>query len=175
MDLKGAFFNINDYELQPNSIGKGAFGTVYIAESVKDGKEYAVKVIDVNNIEDDFDGQMQMQFLQESLILNKLDHPAIIKFIGINFKSFSNAQIFEPTIITEYLSYGSLKYNMDKERNVLSDHNWTPTKKYINLLGISDAMQYLHEQGIAHRDLKPENILLDSEFYPLVCDFGLTK
>lgn len=52
---------------------------------------------------------------------------------------------------------------------------WNGTKKYINLLGICDAMRYLHEQGILHRDLKPLNVLTDSNYYPRVCDFGLSK
>jgi 3-phosphoinositide dependent protein kinase-1 len=35
-----------------------------------------------------------------------------------------------------------------------------------------DAVQYLHESGIAHRDIKPENILLDNEWRIKLCDFG---
>lgn len=36
-------------------------------------------------------------------------------------------------------------------------------------------MQYLHANGIIHGDLKPENILIDSDFYPRIGDFGLSK
>ena len=64
---------------------------------------------------------------------------------------------------------------LNKEKQSLSDSNWTPTKKYICLLGITDAMRYLHLQGIIHRDLKPENILVDENYYPHICDFGLSK
>jgi 3-phosphoinositide dependent protein kinase-1 len=35
-----------------------------------------------------------------------------------------------------------------------------------------DAVQYLHESGVAHRDLKPENILLDSDMRIKLADFG---
>ena len=57
----------------------------------------------------------------------------------------------------------------------IADNNWSPTKKYICLLGISDAMRFLHKCGIIHRDLKPQNILVDSNFYPKVCDCGLSR
>lgn len=36
-------------------------------------------------------------------------------------------------------------------------------------------MRYLHEPSIFHCDLKPENILVDSNYYPRICDFGLSK
>ncbi|PPQ80556.1 hypothetical protein CVT25_001590 [Psilocybe cyanescens] len=35
-----------------------------------------------------------------------------------------------------------------------------------------DAIQYLHESGVAHRDIKPENILLDSDMRIKLADFG---
>ena len=49
------------------------------------------------------------------------------------------------------------------------------TKKYIILLGIANAMRYLHHNGIIHRDLKPENILIDENLYPQICDFDLAR
>lgn len=172
MEAEEAFFNTSDYKLG-KKIGEGTFGTVYIAKNVESKKKYAAKLV---NIEQNvFDGREQMLFLRESLILHKLDHPSIVKFIGINFKSFSDDEKLQPTIITEYLRQESLRDILNKERENESEREWSLTKKYINLLGISDAMRYLHEEGIVHRDLKPENILVDSNFYPRVCDFGLSK
>lgn len=73
------------------------------------------------------------------------------------------------------MAHGSLKEILAKERHSIADFDWNPTKKYISLLGISNAMRYLHKKGILHRDLKPENILIDDNYYPHVCDFGLSK
>jgi serine/threonine protein kinase len=36
-------------------------------------------------------------------------------------------------------------------------------------------MCYLHEHGIIHRDLKIANVMLDTDLYPLVGDFGLSR
>ena len=145
---------------------------MHLVENTIDHQQYAAKII---NTISGFDGREQMLFLRESLLLHKLDHPSIVKFIGINFKSLKDSDEFKPTIITEYLPHGSLKNNLDKERRSLADPDWNPTKKYITLLGISDAMRYLHAHGIVHRDLKPDNVLTDSNYYPRVCDFGLSR
>lgn len=172
MDLEGAFFDTSQFELTSKKLGQGQFGKVYVVESTNDGSQYAAKII-MNDGE--FNGHNQMLLLRETVILYKMKHPAIVKFYGINFHSFDNPDKLEPTIITEYLPHGSLKNMLNNEKKSRADFDWTPTKKYIALLGIADAMRYLHKHGISHRDLKPENVLLDSDYYPRVCDFGLSK
>ncbi|KAK8835361.1 hypothetical protein M9Y10_033664 [Tritrichomonas musculus] len=172
MDFEGVFFDTKDYKLHDKDIGKGAFGTVYIAENLQDNSLCAAKIIHTNN---SFDGNDQKLFLRESLTLYQLDHPSIIKFIGVNFQSFHDSGRLEPAIITEYLPNGSLKKTLEMERKKDANANWNPTKKYITLIGIADAMRYLHDNGIVHRDLKPDNILIDSDYYPRVCDFGLSR
>ncbi|KAK8883844.1 hypothetical protein M9Y10_042943 [Tritrichomonas musculus] len=172
MDFEGAFFDTTDYEPTNKMLGKGSFGKVFVVNNTKDGKQYAAKLLNPDNM---LKSKDQMMLLREVQILCKLDHPSIVKFYGINFHSFLNPTQLEPTILTEYLKNGSLKKVLDKEKNSIADLNWSPTKKYINLLGISDAMRYLHSKGVLHRDLKPENILIDENYYPRVCDFGLSR
>ncbi|KAK8871335.1 hypothetical protein M9Y10_007055 [Tritrichomonas musculus] len=172
MELEGVFFNATDYELEKKKLGEGAFGTVYVAKNLIDNKQYAAKLI---HCSEGMSGHQQMLFLRESLMLNKLNHPSIVKFKGVNFQSLLDPTHLQPTIITEFLPHGSLKSNLNKEKKSLADSNWTSTKKYIMLLGIADAMRYLHAHGIIHRDLKPENILVDEDYYPRVCDFGLSR
>lgn len=104
-----------------------------------------------------------------------MDHPAIVKFIGINFHALDDPSQFSPTILTEYLSQGSFTDVLKKAECGLAGHDWNATKKHICLLGIADAMRYLHKKGILHRDLKPENILIDGDYRPRVADFGLSR
>ncbi|EAY02052.1 hypothetical protein TVAG_383550 [Trichomonas vaginalis G3] len=40
---------------------------------------------------------------------------------------------------------------------------------------ISDALCYMHDQGIAHCDIKLSNILIDSFGRAKLCDFGLAQ
>lgn len=177
MNLDGAFFSTLDYKKTNKSLGKGTFGEVFLVENVKTNEKRAAKIINNGKM---FLGEEQKNLVRESSILNQLEHPAIIKFYGINFHSFCDPTInepimLEPTILTEFLSKGSLNDMLKKERNSLADADWNATKKHICLIGIADAMRYLHKLGILHRDLKPANILFDDDFYPRVCDFGLSR
>lgn len=172
MDFEGAFFNSSDYELRNKKLGQGSYGTVYVARNVKDHHNYAAKVL---KCDFKFDGHDQTLLLRETLILHRLNYPSIVKFKGVNFSSLTDPLRLEPTIITEYLPHGSLREMLRKERKGLADANWNSTKKYISLLGIAAGMRYLHRKGIIHRDLKPENVLLDKDFYPRICDFGLSR
>lgn len=65
----------------------------------------------------------------ESLILYKIDHHAIIKFYGINFHSFDDPYQLPLTILTEYISEGSLKDILIKEQHLYRDSGWDATKK----------------------------------------------
>ena len=106
MDFKGIFFNVKDFKLNERErLGKGSFGIVYTAENKKTHEKYACKIIEVEEM---FDGNDQMQIMRESMILSQLDHPAIVKFIGLNFRSFNDSSILRPAILTEYLVHGSL-------------------------------------------------------------------
>lgn len=172
MEFKGIFFNSNDFQITNKTLGRGVFGTVYIAERLSDHLRCAAKII---NIKPDEDGKSQMLIMRESSILSKLDHQSIIKFYGLNFQSLKDEGLFQPTIITEFMPNKSLKEILDKEKSGLAGNIWSPTKKYICLIGIADAMRYLHAHDILHRDLKPENILMDENYYPKVCDFGLSR
>lgn len=174
MNFDDIFFEISDYKLTNHLLGEGTYGKVYIVKNNKENKDYAVKILRIIP-EIGFTSENQKIFLRESTILQKLDHKSIVKFIGINFQSFSDPLRLEPSIITGYLPNGSLKEVLDKEKQSLAAHDWTSTKKFICLLGIVDAMRYLHEQNIVHRDLKPQNILMDENYYPRICDFGLSR
>lgn len=172
-NLDNFFFKNENYTFTGTLLGKGSFGSVYVVENKEDkNQKYAAKLIDIT---DGFDLNQQKMFLQESLIAYNLDHPAIVKFKGINLQSFDDKEKLQPTIITEYLSKGSLRANIDDEARSLAKEDWTPTKKSIILIGIADAMRYLHKNNILHLDIKLENILIDEDYRPRLCDFGLSR
>ena len=106
-------------------------------------------------------------FFKEIQILSQLKYPTILCFLGVTLNPFS--------IITEFLPNETVQYQINQAYKGNRSDKFDTTHKFIIILGIALALRYLQSINIAHRDIKPSNILLDSNFYPKVCDFGLSK
>lgn len=169
MEVEGLFFDLNDYKFDGTAIGYGSNGTVYLAHNLTNGSKYAAKIVHTDR---GFDFTNQKLLMREVLIHQKIDHPSIVKFYGFNFFSFKEPENFNPTILIEYVPNGTLGNQLKQNE---PNSKWTPTIKYINMLGISHALKYLHKNGIIHRDIKAENILFDENYYPKLFDFGFSR
>ena len=133
------------------SIGKGNFGEVFLTER-KGGKEYyATKKMGRAIIERP-ENYKRLQY--EISLLQKLNHPNIIKFCGLK-KTMNNWYL-----VTEYCNGGSLLDNLKKYwanfRRPFSEE----IVQYL-MKQIVSAIQYLHLNKIIHRDLKLDNILVN--------------
>lgn len=115
MNFDGIFFNVDDYLIDGNVIGEGIFGRVYVCRSKADNQRYALKKITIN-AQNTFLGTEQMYFMRKSTILHQVSHPAIVKFVGINFQSFDVIHVLSPSIITEFISNDSLQTVLAKCR-----------------------------------------------------------
>ncbi|OHT16708.1 hypothetical protein TRFO_12966 [Tritrichomonas foetus] len=166
-NLSSFMIDLSDY-VKKETKGSGSFSNVYLIQNKTDGKLYAAKE-SKKPLQDS-----QKEVINEIKILAAaMNCPSIIKLYGFNRTNFDNQPF--PVIIMEYMKHGSLLSILDQERSCNAHPNWTPTKKYINILGIALGMKKLHSQNIIHRDLKPANILMDENLYPKICDFGISK
>jgi len=105
-------------------------------------------------------------FLKEAQVLRNLNHPNVIKFIGIMFKKEKHLNL-----ILEFISGGTLK---DIIHNINKQLPWKIRVGYAK--DISAAMQYLHSLNIIHRDLKSDNCLVKNNGRTVVvADFGLSR
>lgn len=110
------------------------------------------------------DEEAQRNFLKEVAVLRSLDHPNVLKFIGVLYKS-KNLHL-----ITEFIAGGSLKQLI---------HNFDITLSYRQRLyfanDIARGMAYLHSRNIIHRDLNSANCLVRDNMSIIVADFGLAR
>ena len=150
--------DVNDFELQ-KKIGSGSFADVYLGYQKSTGILVGFKKLKTQQFKySDF-----RMYEREISIFSSLKHFAILPFVG--------ASIQHPyCIVTEFMSNGSLFDRLHKAATPLD-----ATHKTICALGIAQGMAYMHSKKILHRDLKSLNILLDSDDFPKICDFGMSR
>ncbi|OHT05403.1 hypothetical protein TRFO_26886 [Tritrichomonas foetus] len=167
VDIKGDFG-------RKTKISHGGFGVVYRATRKAKGKksemECAIKIMNNQSL---LPGDYHI-FDKEVKLLFRLKHPAIIELVGWSIPVMNYGYL---ALVTKYMPNGSLSQVIQKESDSLAPEGWDIIKKYCCIVGIAVGMCYVHQQDmyIIHRDLKPDNILLDENFYPKICDFGISK
>lgn len=162
-------FDLGKYEkIKP--IGSGQFGDVYKIRDKETGEFFAAKISKrpFEDLKNDF-----RNLESEISIIAKINHPAILKFIGFSLANFEKNNF--PTIVTGYCQNGTLNDILVQSAKGLAPEEWNDTMKLINIYGIAVAMAFLHSNSILHRDLKPDNILLDEYLFPVIADFGISK
>ncbi|KAK8860760.1 hypothetical protein M9Y10_012426 [Tritrichomonas musculus] len=106
-------------------------------------------------------------------ILSRLDHPAILKFVGyspVDFKNFP-----KPTYITEHYKSRDLAYYNEGSFDDQYYLHFDDTQKLIFIYGIASGMAYLHSHNILHRNLKTETIVFNKYFFPKILGFEIAK
>ncbi|XP_058754083.1 cysteine-rich receptor-like protein kinase 10 [Vicia villosa] len=145
-----------------NKIGKGGFGEVYKGNLI-DGRQIAVKKLSLSS------GQGAGEFINEVLLIAKLQHRNLVTLIGFCLEDQ------EKMLIYEYVPNKSLDYFLFDSHKTRLLH-WFERYKIIK--GIAHGIHYLHNHSrlkIIHRDLKPSNVLLDDNMNPKISDFGMAR
>lgn len=103
-------------------------------------------------------------FRSELEALYNLNHPNILKILGVEFKKQDVV-----SIITEFIPGDSLD-SILKQHGVFSEKTIQ-----VFIKQIIDAVGYIHANLVLHRDLKLPNIMLVQNNYIKVIDFGTAK
>lgn len=156
------------YDLHPHELGRGNFGTVYLATNKKTNQEVAVKIIAVNP-------ETYLRVNSEVLILRYLTsiapHAHIVSYVESFFHEVSERRGMIYLVMERLHGEDFFDYVAD------------------NLLTESDLLNFTHQliamlshlkmMGVVHRDFKLENINLTCDQHGnhklVLLDFGMAK
>ncbi|CAG7733566.1 unnamed protein product [Allacma fusca] len=110
------------------------------------------------------DEEAQKNFLKEVAVLRRLEHPNVLRFIGVLYKER------KLHLITEYVRGGSLR---ELIQNIHRPLSWKQRTLFAH--DIACGVAYLHSMGVIHRDLSSHNCLVREDFSVVVADFGLAR
>ena len=143
-----------------NELGTGAVGAAYRGAHLETGEEVAIKVMH-DRLANDPD--IQNRFVREASVLEKLDHPNIVRHIDCGL---DDGRLY---LVMEWVEFGTLE-------EVLKRRQRLPWRDAVECaIQICAGLHHAHEKGIVHRDLKPANLFLSSDGLVKIGDFGLAR
>ncbi|XP_068136195.1 protein-tyrosine kinase 2-beta isoform X2 [Hyperolius riggenbachi] len=142
-------------------LGEGFFGEVYDGV-YKNPRGERVSVA-VKTCKKDCAPDVKDKFMSEAYLMRNLDHPHIVKLIGI----IEDDPIW---IVMELYPYGELGQYLEKHKNTLQ-----VTTMILFCLQICKALAYLEGISCVHRDIAARNILVASHECVKLGDFGLSR
>lgn len=145
-------------------LGTGSFSKVKLAVDRHSGDFVAVKMIDTREIQST--PRLQQTLVREIEILKRVNHRNIVRFREATLIKDKICLVMDYVPGCELFQYvADQKKLKEQEASML-------------LRQLLEAVQYLHQNGIAHRDLKLENILVDTKLGGAkltLVDFGLAS
>lgn len=149
-------WTLNDFDVG-KPLGKGKFGSVYLAREKKSMFVVAMKVLFKSQLQS---SNVEHQLRREVEIQSHLRHPNILRLYGY---FYDKSRVY---LILEYAAKGELYRELRRFKCFSEKRSAT----YI--ASLARALIYLHGKHVLHRDIKPENLLIGIKGELKIADFG---
>lgn len=141
-------------------IGRGGMGEVFAARRLHDGRRLAIKFPHRDRA---LDAARCARFDREGQILDRLDHPGIVRLVARGTHRG-----------LPYLALELVEDGVPIDRFAAASRLTLP--EIIAMThAIAESIAHAHARGFVHRDLKPANVLVDRDGRTRLLDFGIAK
>ncbi|CAA7025681.1 unnamed protein product [Microthlaspi erraticum] len=123
-------------------LGRGAYGSVYLAKSKTDETERAIKTAELSRA---------TSLMDEARILIRLNSPYVVRCYDAEIVREEN----QYNLVLEYCSGKTIA-------DLIEDNHGELLESEVKLFArdILSGLNYIHDRGIVHCDIKPDNLLL---------------
>ncbi len=148
-------------------IGRGSYGTTYLAEQVGFDRKAVVKIAHPELFDSRDADLIRRRFAQELRAATRVEHPNLVTL-------YTAGQTTDdiPVMAMELVSGNPLEDMLSVNRDGLRGELLVPA-----FAQLGSAVAALHDAGVVHRDLSPNNVMLDvgPPIKLKVLDFGVAK
>ena len=161
---KSESHKISKVKVTDHELGRGSYATVF--EVRYKGQKCAGKKIHEALLKQGSESYPIQRFEEECHLLSQVNHPNIVRFMGVYYPKGSSV----PILVMEFLPV-NLTYCIEKEPVLPIEIN------YSILHDVAKGFYHLHTQTppIVHRDLSSNNILLTTNLTAKISDLGVAR
>ena len=142
------------------TLGAGAHSSILRVRREEDGREYALKVV---SVDDDEEKKFLEQAKHEYRVGQMLDHPSLVKVYAFETEADWLFRVKKARLLIEFVPGKTL--------------DQVPLLKPAKLLRVFEkvaaGLVHMHARGVIHADLKPGNVMLGRGTDVKVLDYGL--
>jgi serine/threonine-protein kinase len=148
-------------------LGRGGMGVVYDVTDTETGAQLALKMIAVRFLQLE-DGRAASRFAHEIRVLERLDHPGIVKLYEYGLAETPDG---------EHLAFFVMERLVGRTigQAIAKHERFDPLEGLRTAASVSDALAYLDASSVQHRDIKPGNVFLEAAGRTVLMDFGLAR
>ncbi|THU73736.1 hypothetical protein C4D60_Mb04t26010 [Musa balbisiana] len=158
---------VNEY-IRECKIGSGSYGKVVLYRSIKDGKQYAIKIFHKSHLlklRVAPSETAMTDVFREVAIMKMLDHPNIVNLIEV----IDDPDTDHFYMVLEYVE-GKWVFEGSGAGNNLGE---STTRRYLR--DIVAGLMYLHSHNVVHGDIKPDNLLVTRNNNVKIGDFSVSQ
>ena len=158
-------FNSSEFIIIKN-IGEGSFGKIYCINWIKNNKLYALKKLELENIEELKEFQSKVKIVKD--LVEKTHHYGFVKIYAEKAVTLYNYKILYYII----MELGERDWEKEVEIRLLNQNYYSEYELFQVIFQLVKTLSLMQKNKVSHRDVKPQNVLIMKNGIYKICDFG---